>query len=144
MRHGDAAALRAGADEDRHLTVDGRRASEATAARLTGAWRPTQIYTSPLVRAVQTAERVASVLEHEGEIVVVPALVPGGSAAHAFVALSAHGAQDVVLFVSHEPTVRGLMGHLVGGAVPGFSTAEARGVTIGVAGATHEVTFLAR
>lgn len=132
MRHGAAAPASFGPDAHRHLTSAGRAEAERTAAKLKDAgWAPTHLYTSPLVRAVQTAERVAGVLRHPGPIVTEPGLVPGGSARQAFAVLEHHAEGDVVLFVSHEPTVRALVGHLVGQAVGGFSTAEARGVTLG-------------
>ncbi len=140
MRHGQAGHASFGPDAHRHLTAEGRRESERTGQALAKAgWRPTHVYTSPLVRAVQTAERVASAIGHDAEIVTEPALVPGGGPQEAFEVLARHGAGDVVLFVSHEPTVRALVGHLLGRAVGHFATAEARGLTLGEA-VTHDVT----
>ena len=140
MRHGAAAPASFGPDAHRCLTAPGRRQSESAAQALRDAgWSPTHIYTSPLVRAVQTAERVASVIGYPGPIDVLPSLVPGGSAAEAFANLESHGGDDVVLLVSHEPTVRGLAGHLLGRAVGHFGTAEIRGVTLAAA-ATLDLT----
>ena len=131
MRHGQAAAATFAPDDYRHLTVTGRRESEASAHAMTqGGWTPTHIYSSPLVRAVQTAERVASVIDYAGVIESDPALSPGGGAA--FVEkLGEHGAGDVVLLVTHEPTVRTLSGDLLGAPAPHFGTAEVRGFELG-------------
>ena len=141
MRHGAAAPASFGPDAHRHLTASGRKQAERTAeAMVRAGWTPTHLYTSPLVRAVQTAERVASVLGHPGPIVTEAALVPGGSARQSFAVLEHHGADDVILFVSHEPTVRALVGHLLNEGVGGVGTGEARGLSLGDT-VTLDVTF---
>ena len=78
VRHADAVAetveLR---DPNRHLTSHGRVQARALGDRMR--WHdcvPTRIWTSPLVRAVQTAELVGSGLHCDVAIEVVPALAP--------------------------------------------------------------------
>jgi phosphohistidine phosphatase len=125
IRHGEASDPHASSDGSRHLTANGR----AVTAQVARALRaldivPTAIYTSPLVRAVQTAEIVAHVLEYAGAVVVHEHLVPGSTSARALAVLEQHVEDDVVVLVTHEPTVRALAGSLsgLGSAFPGFRT----------------------
>lgn len=118
MRHG--AALERGGwpldDGYRPLTTKGR----ARFARLVG-WlaehgrRPEVILTSPLVRAVQTAEILAS--PGPLEVVIEPTLAPGGSADAAARALRARS-EAVVAAVGHEPGLSALYAALCGAALP--------------------------
>lgn len=141
MRHGAAAPASFGPDAHRHLTPAGRRESEKTGEAMRAAgWTPTQIYASPLVRAMQTAERVASATGYGGAVLAVEDLVPGGSPRGAFAILEHHAKGDVILVVSHEPTVRALVGHLLGQATGPFGTGEARGLILGDT-VTLDVTF---
>jgi phosphohistidine phosphatase len=125
MRHGQAVGPGDGPDGHRYLTVAGREKIRAVAARLGELGHaPTHVYTSPLVRAVQTAEILVQAVGHSGPSVVHAPLVPGGTTAHALSVLDAHAGDEVVALVTHEPIVRALAGHLsgVGGAFPGFRT----------------------
>lgn len=125
MRHGQASDPRlAATDAQRHLTKAGRVEAVAMAWALRDAgFVPTHIYTSPLVRAVQTAEAVAYSLAFEGPIPARAALVPGGKTADAMSILDEHSDEERVLLVSHEPTVRVVSGHLGGVQLPPFPTA---------------------
>jgi len=65
-------------DPMRHLTAAGRTQATSLGDRLR--WHdctPTHIWTSPLVRAVQTAELVATGLASTIAVEVIPALAPG-------------------------------------------------------------------
>ena len=65
-------------DPMRHLTAHGRKQATSLGDRLR--WHdctPTHIWTSPLVRAVQTAELVATGLASPIAVEVIPALAPG-------------------------------------------------------------------
>lgn len=123
MRHGEAVDSRQGPDAHRHLTPSGRRTSREVVEHLAARGVvPTHVYTSPFVRAVQTAEMLAWAIDFPGPIVSHPALVPDGSA-DALEVLSERAADDVVALVSHEPTVRVLAARLSGEqAFPGFRT----------------------
>ncbi len=128
VRHGAAIdPYTAGSDQARWLTDEGRASVRAVGALLAdeGA-RPTQIFVSPLVRAVQTAELIAGALGwRDGAIGVNPALSPErGTTAQALAPLDALNEDAQVFLVSHEPRVRILCGHLLGEPRgPGFMTA---------------------
>lgn len=124
MRHGAAVDPRqASSDATRHLTLAGREDTRRVAATLrVQGLVPTHVFSSPLVRAVQTAEVAAAALGLEGPIAAHPPLVPGGVSAHALAVLDARAEADTVLLVSHEPTVRVLSSHLAGIDFPPFPT----------------------
>jgi len=125
MRHGQAVDPRAAAsDAQRHLTAEGRLEAVRVAESLRVAnLIPTHVYTSPLVRAVQTAEAVAHALALDLAIPARASLVPGGKTADSVEILRAHGGDERILLVSHEPTVRVLSAHLGGLELPPFPTA---------------------
>src|SRR5262245_37273505 len=77
-------------DPHRHLTPHGRQQAASLGERLR--WHdcePSRIWTSPLVRAVQTAELVAAGLKTDAVVDVAPALAPGESARAVLAALKA-------------------------------------------------------
>lgn len=137
MRHGEAVDPYSASEPHRHLTAHGRRVSHdvGIALRARGLV-PTAIYASPLVRAVQTAERVADATGFAGEIQIEAHLVPGGTGAVALDVLGRHGGDDVVLLVSHEPTVRGLAAQL-SGLGSGFPSFRTSGVAVVVVDGEH-------
>ena len=124
MRHGEAVGLGAIAvDAHRYLTDHGRQTTSRVGAVLRDLGHvPTHLYTSPLVRAVQTAELVAAALGHGGPIPSLPPLRPGGDVSHALGILDHHGPEDVVGLVSHEPTVSAMASQLMGIRYSGFPT----------------------
>ena len=106
VRHGEAVGAQ-GDDASRFLTFRGRTESRKVALALRDrSIVPTQIISSPLVRAVQTAEIFGHALGFEGMITTDLALVPDGdpSAAVRRVPISA----GITLIVCHEPIVRGI------------------------------------
>jgi phosphohistidine phosphatase len=118
VRHAEAVdetlALR---DPNRHLTAHGREQARALGDRMR--WHdcvPTHIWTSPLVRAVQTAELVGSGLHCELAVEVVPALAPDGSPRDVVAALAALAAGDAALVVGHEPSLSAIGALIVGAA----------------------------
>ena len=67
-------------DPHRHLTPQGRIQARALGDRLR--WHdcvPTHVWTSPLVRAVQTAELVMSSIDKEAPVDVIMDLAPDGA-----------------------------------------------------------------
>src|SRR3954462_10996067 len=107
VRHAEAIAesltLR---DPHRHLTPHGRAQARNLGDRLR--WHdcvPTHVWTSPLVRAVQTAELVVAGIQHEVEVDIAPLLAPDGSARDLVAALRALPGTSVVLLVGHEPSL---------------------------------------
>jgi phosphohistidine phosphatase len=104
-------------DPSRHLTAAGREQATALGDRLR--WHdctPTHIWTSPLVRAVQTAELVAAGLASKIAVEVVPALAPDGDFHQLVAALKTLAADANVLLVGHEPGLSGIGALLVGQA----------------------------
>lgn len=79
LRHGIADDQQPGqSDSDRSLTPEGRKKlrSVLRASRAAGV-APSLILTSPLRRAVQTAELAAEILEYKGDLLRTNALEPG-------------------------------------------------------------------
>ena len=118
MRHGTAEEdADSGADSDRALTLPGRqRVRDVARALLDGGEEPFDVLTSPLVRAVQTAEIVALVtgLRHkQGTVRVRRELVPGGESAPLAVRLASQGRKRVMV-VGHEPDLSALVSTLLG------------------------------
>ena len=104
VRHGEAVGSQ-GDDGARFLTFRGRSESRKVALALKERGLiPTQIVSSPLVRAVQTAEIFAHALGFEGTLTTDLTLVPDGDPALALkrIAISA----GLTIVVTHEPIVR--------------------------------------
>jgi phosphohistidine phosphatase len=119
VRHGDAVEHGARTDGERWLTPKGRLTTRAVAAALAAEQVvPSQIFTSPLVRAVQTSEILAAEYGFNGPFEVLPALVPHGDPEQVIVTLD--GVEDgvTVALVGHEPSVSTLAGQLLGVSFP--------------------------
>jgi phosphohistidine phosphatase len=116
VRHGEAVDRRSAAnDHDRWLTKSGRRTVTKVGRAL--AQRDLQyscIYTSPLVRAVQTAEILAGTHPHfHGPLKVAPALsIDAGSTEEALEPLEHGSDDDLIIMVTHMPKISVLAGHL--------------------------------
>ncbi len=109
MRHGKAEEKKPGIrDEDRKLTSEGRRDVEAIARLIPD--RPEVIYTSPLLRARETAEIVASI--HGTRIIVVEELSPSKASLKALKNLEVI---DKTLFIGHAPSIEEIISELIGG-----------------------------
>lgn len=103
-------------DPHRHLTPHGREQARRLGDRLR--WHdctPTHVWTSPLARAVQTAELVAGALQSDVCIEIVPALAPDGSPREVEAAVRAQDPGAAVMIVGHEPSLSGV-GVLLSGA----------------------------
>lgn len=91
-------------DESRALTVRGRadtrRLGRVLARR---GVRFTAIVTSPLVRAVQTAEIVAAATGYRGRMLADDALEPEAAASGVVALLAKLGGERSVALVAHEP-----------------------------------------
>ncbi len=131
MRHGIADEAAASLhDFDRALTQKGRkRVRDVAKALASHDEAPALIITSPLVRAVQTAEIVAAVLDPEEPVGVRQEIAPGGSALTLVSELLTNGPKTVML-VSHEPTCSELVRQLVG--EEGFSQAFLKAMVVGI------------
>jgi phosphohistidine phosphatase len=127
MRHSQAApADFRPPDDARWLTARGRELAREAGQALVERGGIDCIVTSPLVRAVQTAEIVAGCLAWQGEIHSLCALRSEGLAQRAVEELQALGAGSV-LALTHEPLVSTMSALLAGREVGGgFRTAEIR------------------
>jgi phosphohistidine phosphatase len=102
-------------DAERPLTEAGRQAARALGRalkergeRLGGVW------TSPLVRAVETAELVCVELGFEGALDVSPLLEPGGRVRAIREQLIERSALASMALVGHEPSMGKLLSDLLG------------------------------
>ena len=103
-------------DPMRFLTPDGRHQALQLGDRLR--WHdctPTHVWSSPFVRAVQTAELLVAGLHSEVAVAVAPALAPGSTTTPLVAAIRALPADSCVVLVSHEPQLSmigaALLGH---------------------------------
>ncbi len=125
VRHAEAVPEDVGlGDDDRFLSPRGREHARILARLLREqAVELDAVLSSPLPRAVQTAELVADGLDYLGSIEVLPALRPGAHPRVAATELVTRGMS--VLVVGHEPMISSLGAHLLGRpAFPAFRTAQ--------------------
>jgi len=91
-------------DATRHLTSKGRSAFRKIARRVRKLGiAPDLIFSSPLIRAVQTAEILSERLNHEGPVVVARELSPGFDPRALRSLLAKAGNPREAAFVGHEP-----------------------------------------
>lgn len=116
LRHGQAveAAEVGGSDEARMLTAEGRertvRAAEAMRRLRVG---PGVILTSPLPRALETAELTAGQLEGRPEVRQDKRLRPGATPADCIGAMRDAGGRSDLMLVGHNPDLEQLLGWLI-------------------------------
>jgi phosphohistidine phosphatase len=120
LRHGEAGEPGEWQGEDalRPLTDEGRRRMTREARTLERLdFGVDRIISSPLVRAVQTAEIVATALRRRNRLVEDRRLgVDFGSEFLAEMLLEYEDARDLML-VGHEPSMSATIGRLIGGTV---------------------------
>ena len=112
-----------GSDAHRPLTADGRRAARAVgeALRKEGV-RFDAIVSSPLVRAVETAELVAIETKYDGALSVSASLEPGASPSEMMERVVADHEVERLALVGHEPSMGNLLSALLGR--PGLSLSK--------------------
>jgi phosphohistidine phosphatase len=115
LRHGIAEDPSPGKkDEDRGLTSEGHARMKEIARGLERALPKAQvIYSSPLLRAVQTALWVSKGYKSKVNIITTDALAPGATPKQ-FLELIKSIPERRVIFVGHEPTLSANMAALVG------------------------------
>jgi len=125
VRHGDAVPEEeAGSDRDRWLSARGREHARVL-GRLLREQRlePDVILSSPLPRAMQTAELLAQSLDYLGVVTSLRCLEPSAQPRVAATEIMARGTS--VLVVSHEPAISSLGAYLMSRpAFPQFRTAQ--------------------
>lgn len=116
LRHGIAENRRPGrSDAERKLTEEGRdklRRVLSQAKEAVGV--PALILTSPLVRAVETAEIAAEVLGYRGAIQETEALAPSSAPPAVWKELRSRAEITSILLVGHEPLLGETAGYLLG------------------------------
>ncbi len=135
MRHGEAVdAAEASSDHDRWLTNAGRRTVTTVGEMLSRMdLRYSVIYTSPLVRAVQTAEIFAATQAgFDGPVRIHRALsTEHGTTAQALSPIDGARPEDVFVMVGHMPKIGVLAAHLGKLAhPPAFGTSSVCLVTV--------------
>jgi len=115
VRHAEAVA-RGGqvVDEHRYLTLHGRESFRLTAKKIAKKGNmPDAIITSPLVRAVQTAEILSEALAFKGKLVVSPELAPGFDVAKLRRILASFKKTHSLVLVGHETDLGEVAGTLL-------------------------------
>jgi len=105
LRHGEAGRRSPlPGDSKRSLTTEGKQEIVDLSNGLTSLeLKLDYIFTSPLLRAKQTAEIVAKSLKYKGKVEELDALKPEGSKLEFYSALSRMKQDSMILVVGHEP-----------------------------------------
>jgi phosphohistidine phosphatase len=116
LRHGIAEDGHGGMpDEERQLTSEGRKKlRELLKVAREADVEPSLILSSPLVRAVQTADIAQEELKYKGEIVRTRALVPEADPRQTWEDIRLHKDESALLLASHNPLCASLAGYLLG------------------------------
>jgi phosphohistidine phosphatase len=116
LRHGIAEERSAtGRDADRRLTDEGRAKLRKVLECVHAAEvSPSLILSSPLRRALETAEIAARELGYEGKIVRTDALVPGATPHDLWQELRQHRDEASILLTGHEPLFASAVAYLLG------------------------------
>lgn len=102
-------------DEWRYLTEKGRSAAAKVSSRMAGFGpKPRLTITSPLTRAVQTAEIAAVNACRKNVVVASELLLPGADVADLLSYLKECGSAKRVMLVGHEPQLGSLVAALLG------------------------------
>ncbi len=131
IRHAEAAPeTLVQRDPHRHLTPEGRAQARALGQRLARAgWPVVRVLSSPLVRAVQTAELVAAGLPGERTVEVLVCLAPDGNHHEVEAALRTCertvAGEGAVILVGHEPSLSAIGELLVQGDLAPLDKAQA-------------------
>ncbi len=114
LRHATATDI-APSDAERELTNEGREEAHIAGVALAalGA-KPAQVFTSPLVRARETAKIVAKDLRFNGEIVVLDELKPGKTTSSVLRELKSYEDAGDLLLTGHMPSLAEHVGVLIG------------------------------
>lgn len=123
VRHAHAIEAAPGlADADRWLSGKGRKTARKVAAWLAKPKRrPQVIWSSPLVRSVQTAEILASAFDLTDAVHIRGELAPGRDPGDLLRAIAAHKEPAPLALVGHEPSLSLIATSLLSDpAWPGF------------------------
>ena len=115
LRHGIAEDAAPGqSDADRALTAEGREKLRRVLKRAAAAGvAPGAILSSPLRRAIETAEIAAELLGFSGKIGKTRVLAPETSPSDVWEEVRSHKDQRAILLASHEPLMSALTAFLL-------------------------------
>lgn len=120
FRHGLAEEKGTRPDAERTLTDEGHARMKEIAAGLAAFLdTPDEIFTSPLVRCVETAEWLARAWQHKVSVRETDALRPGAGSEAFRTFLATAGDAACIVCVGHEPDLTALMLDLSGARVDG-------------------------
>jgi phosphohistidine phosphatase len=116
LRHGIAEPREAGKpDEQRALTREGKQKLAVVLKRIAKAGvEPTVIWTSPLRRALETAEVAAKILSYGDELRQTDTLLPDAKPAATWAELQEAPRDSELVLVGHEPQMSRLAAFLLG------------------------------
>lgn len=116
LRHGIAEdAPPGGSDAQRALTPEGKQKLRKVLDRAAAAnVSPSLILTSPLVRAVQTAEIASDALGYKQKPAKTNALLPSSSPREVWDDLRGHRDETAILLAGHEPMLSQTVVYLLG------------------------------
>ncbi len=133
IRHGQAVDEAPGLDDGgRWLTAKGRKITRKVARWLAKSDRrcPAVVWTSPLVRAVQTAEIVAAAAGTKGELRACAQLAPGHDPGDLLKLLAGETGEGPIALVGHEPSLSLIAAALIGDTgFGGFKKSGVMGLT---------------
>lgn len=123
LRHGAALPDADGRDDARRLSPRGRADIERLASHLAGiGWCPGRAFSSPLVRARDSALITLRAAAPQLTLELMDALRPDTDPSAVLDSLAAAGSvEGHVFLVGHQPLLGQLAGLLAGGAPPGFA-----------------------
>jgi phosphohistidine phosphatase len=116
LRHGIAEDhASSGRDEDRRLTDEGRSKLRRVLERAHAAGvEPSLILSSPLKRAIETAELAAHELGYQGKITRTEKLVPDAAPSDVWSEIRSHREESSILLAGHEPLFSATVAFLLG------------------------------
>lgn len=117
VRHGIAEAKGAKTDFDRKLTDAGVKKMKKVARALAAAFPDADtIYSSPLVRAMQTADCIVEAYDTRLKVAETDALRPEATVAY-FRELLEHSGGENIICVGHEPNLSAIVMEMTGARV---------------------------
>lgn len=125
IRHGEAIDYETESvksDDLRFLSPEGRKTSREVFRKIKGEFLGLDvIYTSPLIRAVQTAEILANILRFENDVEIANELGFSSVTAKVLELIRRNSKLGSIALIGHEPMIGGLVGNLSGGKLPELS-----------------------
>lgn len=130
MRHADAGVSRGNPllDAKRSLVKEGKEQCMLMARVLGAVKAPIDtIVSSPLKRALQTAQFVGTELDFDGKVEISDALAPGGTYADFQKLMARYAGREGLLAVGHNPNLFHFLGRLITGNGGGVSVRVRKG-----------------